>query len=140
MEKKYYFAYGSNMMQSQMEERTGCTALVGEGVLNDFELFVSHKSMRWKGGVFSIRKKQDHQVRGSVFEVDDNIIRDLDRYEGYPRVYRRMSVPVELEDGTIVEAIAYYSVKEQFAKVSESYLDNYLNACKQQGIEPSFYL
>src|SRR5688572_19432950 len=41
-------------------------------------------------------------VLGEVYEVDTEMLRDLDRLEGTPRLYQRIAV--ELDDGAVAEA------------------------------------
>lgn len=42
------------------------------------------------------------QIRGEVYEVDDEVLAALDRLEGHPTFYRRQSIM--LEDGLLAQA------------------------------------
>lgn len=135
----YYFAYGSNLSITQMKQRTGDADLVGTGVLKDFEIFVCFESDSWNGGVFSIRPKKGAQVNGAVYRIDEYATALLDRYEGFPRVYDRTLLPIELTDGKTQLAFVYISLrKEDNINVSKRYYKDYLKACKQMEIAPSF--
>src|SRR5215831_2349903 len=43
-----------------------------------------------------------HAVAGEIFEVDEQMLEHLDRFEGHPRYYRRG--PITLERGALVDA------------------------------------
>src|SRR5215831_10553864 len=43
-----------------------------------------------------------HAVAGEIFEVNEETLEHLDRFEGHPRYYRRG--PITLEQGALVDA------------------------------------
>jgi gamma-glutamylcyclotransferase (GGCT)/AIG2-like uncharacterized protein YtfP len=58
----------------------------------------------------------DSRVRGEVYELTDpvSVLHELDELEGYrpgepeASLYRRMRTPVQMDDGTVVVAWAYF--------------------------------
>lgn len=49
-------------------------------------------------------------VAGEVYDIDDNILIDLDRLEGNGRMFVRTLYEVELLDGSVIEASMYLGV------------------------------
>lgn len=91
-----YFAYGSNMDRAQMRSRCPDSRHVGWGYLNDHRLeYVGH-SQRWGGGVATVVPHRGERVPGYLYFVTPSDLASLDRYEGTPRIYRRMVVKVKL--------------------------------------------
>lgn len=57
-----------------------------------------------------IRAEQTSRVFGEVFTVDARTLRDLDRLEGTPNLYRRETCSAVLESGETVPAFVYVFV------------------------------
>ena len=69
----------------------------------------------------------DHDlVRGGLVEVDDRLLAEFDRIEGYPRYYGRKKVYVRTLDGRTVRAWVYQMNAEHVAarRVSEWFPDS----------------
>ncbi|CAI4220694.1 unnamed protein product [Auanema sp. JU1783] len=66
-------------------------------------------------------------INGEVYEVDAEKLEVLDELEAYPRLYDRKDVPIELENGMIVEAMLYVikSWRPDIFEVSTPLMDNY---------------
>lgn len=63
----------------------------------------------------NILPQDGSEVTGIVFDVDEEQLASLDRYEGYPNLYHRIPVTVFLKDGedTPIEATAYQLVNSE---------------------------
>lgn len=87
MKKRYlYFAYGSNLNLEQMKARCPDSRIYGPGILYEFKLmFRTH---------LDIEKDHRSKVEGTLFEVSERDLENLDRYEGVPRYYTREPVEV----------------------------------------------
>ncbi len=120
MEKILYFAYGSNMEPIQMSERCPDSKKLGVGVLRNYKLVSSLYSIRWKGGVFSIEKSEGSIVEGVLYSISPGDLESLDRYEGYPRQYRREELEIVLKD-SIQKAIVYIGNRKEKHAISEEY-------------------
>ena len=101
--KKIYLAYGSNTNLSQMGHRCPDAAVIGSAVLRDHRLTFRGKH---GSGVATIEKKGGSDIPALLWEITDRCERALDRYEGFPYLYRKETLTVEL-DGQEVEAMAY---------------------------------
>jgi len=79
---RYYFAYG--MLTDP--EVMGDTPLVGAAVLRNWQFeFLQYANVIPQAG---------GEVWGSLWQVDDKIMNELDQVEGYPNFYDRKTVPV----------------------------------------------
>ena len=68
-----------------------------------------------------IRPFRGKKVLGAIYEVSEECLKQLDRYEGSD--YRRLNVIVNNEDGEPVEAVTYIRSKQaEEAKPSPEYL------------------
>ena len=107
-----YFAYGSNMLPAQMEERCASATLLYAATLEDYRLaFTRTAKGRWRGyGVADVVASAGDRVWGGIVEIDDKEVAALDRAEGYQpgrttNAYRRIEVIVS-KDGDRSERIA----------------------------------
>lgn len=103
----YYFAYASNLNQKQMRERCPDSKPEFTATLPNYKLVFVGWSRQWRGGKASIRPFRGEKVPGAVYDISEQCLRQLDRYEGYPDVYGRFKVTVFNEDGEPIQAITY---------------------------------
>lgn len=94
-----YIAYGSNMSLEQMKYRCPNARLIGTGYLPKYRLeFYLHATV-----------EPDPRMRKgvpvAVFEIDSTDEESLDRYEGFPRYYRKENCTVNMRDGSKIEGI-----------------------------------
>ena len=78
-----YFAYGSNMMWSQMCERCPSAKFLGIAKLPHHRLAFTHMSQRCKCGVSDVVSDKTESVWGVVYEIAETEIGLLDKFEGY---------------------------------------------------------
>jgi cation transport regulator ChaC len=131
MNKKRYFAYGSNMNPERMRKRMGYLPPSRKAVLQDYNLtFNKISSKNPSEGVANIIPLADSQVEGILYEVTDQDIAKLDAYEGVPTNYIRHIVKVDCK-GELINALTYIAVKvKDGLKPSRDYL-NHLLAAKE---------
>ncbi len=94
--KRLYIAYGSNINLEQMAFRCPNSKVVGTRMNPDYELEFR--------GVATIVPKKGAAVPVLLWEIDQRDELRLDRYEGFPRMYRKELFEVEV-DGKIREGI-----------------------------------
>ncbi len=117
----YYFAYGSNLNQRQMLERCPDSKPKFTATLHNYRLVFVGWSRRWRGGIASIRPFRGEKVLGAIYEVSEEDLKRLDRYEGSD--YHRLNVKVNNEDGELMEAITYINTQQaDETKPSPEYL------------------
>lgn len=98
MKEKLYVAYGSNINLEQMAFRCPNSEVVGTAMLQGYELQFKR--------VATIEKKEDAQTPVLIWKLpkeDENV---LDRYEGFPNLYRKEQVSLEV-DGQEQKAMVY---------------------------------
>ena len=125
----YYFAYATNLNEKQMMERCPGSKPKLVAVLPNYKLVFTGWSREWRGGLASIKPFRGERVRGAIYEVTDECLRRLDKYEAG---YHRFNVTVFDEDGESVEAITYIKAgrleetlpsKEYLAVIQQGYRD-----------------
>ena len=79
--KMIYLAYGSNLNKDQMKMRCPDAIEVGKFFLPDWRLVFR--------GVADIEKADGFQVPVGAWEITNKCEKALDRYEGFPVLYRK---------------------------------------------------
>lgn len=103
MEKKLYVAYGSNLNHEQMGQRCPEADFYGVGKLRGYELQFKGE----QGCAFAtIAPKEGSFVPVAVWEISPEDEASLDRYEGYPLMYLKQKMVMNL-NGESKEAFAY---------------------------------
>ena len=132
-----YFAYGSNMIESQMHARAPSARLVGSARLDDFAFGIARARLRLD---HKERPSAQRKVYGLLWEVTPACEASLDRHEGVSKgAYRRDTVIVAAEDG-YREALVYIATDPTTG--ANRYGDRWpkiLDAAKRHGF-PAFYL
>ncbi|WP_338433261.1 gamma-glutamylcyclotransferase family protein [Clostridium tyrobutyricum] len=130
---KLYGAYGSNMNLEQMGNRCPKAKVVGVRVLEDYKL---NFRGRYKG-VANIEPCKGRTVPIVLWEITEECERALDLYEGYPNLYIKKEVEVNVE-GKPIKAMIYVMTKEYenmaaapteyyFNVIARGYSDNRIN-------------
>lgn len=116
----YYFAYASNLNQKQMRERCPESKPLFTATLPNYKLVFLGWSRQWHGAKASIRITRGEKVRGAVYDVSEQCLRQLDKFE---TGYNRLKVTVFNEDNEPVEATTYITSGQlEETKPSEEYL------------------
>ena len=97
---KYYLAYGSNLHLTQMAQRCRDAKGIAPIHLPNFRLVFR--------GVADIEPHKGSVVHGAVYEISEADERALDRYEGYPTMYRKEYISAKLRGEPVV--IMYYTM------------------------------
>ena len=98
-----YIAYGSNLNLPQMAFRCPAAEVVGKSELKDYELLFRGGR---RGAVATVEPKEGGSVPVLLWKIRQTDEAALDRYEGYPRLYGKQMMDVEL-DGKTVSAMVY---------------------------------
>ncbi len=100
----YYFAYASNLSKKQMAERCPDSKPRLVATLPNYKLVFVGWSREWRGGKASIKSFRGERVRGAIYEVAEECLRRLDKFEAG---YNRTNVIVFDEDSEPVQAVTY---------------------------------
>ena len=131
-----YFAYGSNMDLNQMAFRCPDAEVIETVRLEGYRL--AFRSNGGNRGVATILPDPDSHVDGVLWEISPEDERNLNFYEGFPRLYGKRTLTVVNRLGKEVEAMAYVMnapYKNRPAVPSASYLRGILRGCQQNGID-----
>lgn len=93
---KLYIAYGSNLNLSQMALRCPTARVYSAGLLNNWELIFRGSRT---GAYATIQRKRGSAVPVVVWSIQPTDEQHLDMYEGYPTLYYKQDVMVDLPDG-----------------------------------------
>ena len=91
-------AYGSNLNLPQMGKRCPTATVAGTSEIKGYELLFR--------GVATVEPKEGGSVPGLLWNIEPWDELALDRYEGWPHLYRKEMMDVELE-GKNVSAMVY---------------------------------
>ena len=80
-----YFAYGSNLNHLQMKRRCKDSCFIKSMSLKGYVL-----TFRSKYGAADIERKKKSKVLGALYEISGSDEKQLDIYEDYPIVYKKM--------------------------------------------------
>lgn len=119
--KKYYLAYGSNLNLYQMGIRCSSSNPIGTAILKDYRL--SYKGSRDDYAYLTIEKSEGSYVPLGIFEISffDEIA--LNRYEGYPEIYYKDYINIEI-NGKIKKGLIYIMNSEfGYYLPSKQYVD-----------------
>ena len=103
MRNKLYLAYGSNLNLEQMANRCPTAKVVGASKIKGYRLLFrgSHA-----GAVATIEPFKGESVPVLVWDITPGDEAALDRYEGWPFLYRKETIKVRL-NGKTVQAMVY---------------------------------
>lgn len=123
--KYYYAAYGSNLNIEQMSYRCPDSKIVGNGIINDYQLvFNTHAD---------IIPHKNSKVPVVIWDIAPSDWKYLDMYEGFPKYYIKQEVNVGTEDGNVL-CLAYVMADNKkgfklpylsyFNTIRKGYIDN----------------
>ncbi|MCM1226686.1 MAG: gamma-glutamylcyclotransferase [Clostridium sp.] len=127
--KQLYIAYGSNINLGQMAYRCPHSRVVGTSEIKNFELEFR--------GVATIVPKENASVPVLIWELDERDLPILNRYEGYPRLYRQEEMPFEL-DGKSYKGMAYLMNHGEISPPSQQYYNTILQGYRENGLDESY--
>lgn len=118
---RLYIAYGSNLNLKQMEHRCPTAEVVGATMLHNWRL-------KFRGGnhsaVATIERSRGSKVPVLIWRIQPQDEAALDRYEGWPHLYRKKTLRVTV-NGKRVYAMVYImnAARHPYGTPSLYYLD-----------------
>ncbi len=100
-----YFAYGSNMLSSQIMKRVPSVKVIGIAALHDWCVNFSKKSIDGSGKA-NLLQKTGFITWGVLYEIEKDGISELDEIE---KGYRRITIRVIKNNSETTEAQTYIS-------------------------------
>lgn len=127
--KQLYIAYGSNINLEQMAYRCPHSKVVGVSEIKNFELEFR--------GVATIVPKENMKVPVLIWELDERDLPILNRYEGYPSLYRQEKMSFEL-NGRACEGMAYLMNHGTISPPSPQYYNTILHGYRENSLDESY--
>ena len=127
--KRLYIAYGSNINLEQMAYRCPNSRILGTAMLSDYELEFRN--------VATIVPKNNSQVPVLLWEIGQEDEISLDKYEGFPRMYRKEIFEIEL-DGKTHECMAYVMNYGTISPPSTQYYNSILKGYIDNGLDTDY--
>lgn len=128
---RFYIAYGSNLNLMQMERHCPTAKAVGTALLRNWRL-------RFRGGrlsaVATVEKANGYKVPVLIWKLQPEDEHALDRYEGWPHLYRKEMLRVSV-NGKRVYAMIYIMNESgnPYDTPSKHYLNTILEGYKTAG-------
>ncbi len=131
---KYYAAYGSNLNVQQMGVRCPNAKPVARGYIKGYKLVFRYYA--------SIEPSDGDQVPVGIWAIDEEDEKSLDRYEGYPSLYRKEYLDVLVEGEISQEmSVMVYIMNENtrgYGKPSLFYLSTVAEGYDDVGLDLSY--
>jgi len=126
----FYFAYASNLNRKQIAEHAPGIKARYSAVLPNHKLVFSGWSRTWHGAIANIQHSNGDKVQGGLYEVSDQDMERLARYEG-PE-YTIAKVSVFRDTGEKIDAVTFVQKQrkdeskpsaEYLAAIKQGYMD-----------------
>ncbi|MFZ5626799.1 MAG: gamma-glutamylcyclotransferase family protein [Bacillota bacterium] len=125
MAGRLYFAYGSNMDETQMAERCKGAILIGKARLDKYRFIINSR------GVASIIPDENSFVEGVVWSLTEQDEKELDRFEGVRyNYYDKQEITVKIEE-IEAQALVYIAADQTPGQPRPGYLKKILTAAEK---------
>lgn len=129
-----YFAYGSNMDDTQMSNRCQNFKFIAIGTLPDYQFTINGR------GVATLVPQKNKSVHGVVWAMSSEDVKRLDRYEGVSSgLYSKENIPIVVPHFSPIEMLVYIASDNQHGKPRPGYLDGIISAAIKHGL-PTGYI
>ena len=128
-----YIAYGSNLNLPQMALRCPTAKVAGTAKLKDYELLFRGGR---RGAVATVEPKEGGSVPVLLWKIKQPDEQALDRYEGYPHLYDKQMMDVELEGKTVSAMVYIMTPGHEFGVPSDYYADVIRQGYDSSGFDP----
>lgn len=129
--KKLYLAYGSNINLEQMAYRCPDSKVITKGMISDYELQFKR--------VATIEPKEGSEVPVLIWELGGEDELSLDKYEGFPHLYRKEDVEVEI-NGETQKCMAYVMNRGEISPPSKQYFECILQGYMENGLDTNYLI
>ena len=130
---KYYVAYGSNLNRRQMAFRCPDARPVATALIKDHRL-VFRGNARGTG-VATVEPESGCKVPVGIWTISPRDEKALDRYEGFPWLYDKKTITMDLE-GVKIEAMIYIMTEgHQVAAPSGGYVSTIAEGYRDFGFD-----
>jgi len=136
-EAHLYFAYGADLCEPLLRRRCPDVRAIGRASLRGVSLAFAGASKTWGGATLTLVPTARASVDGVLYVLSRVSLADLDRMQGCPRVYERVTVGVADAAGAQAEAHAYCMRPPVAGGLpSDAYFDLIAREYNRLGIDP----
>jgi len=122
---RYYFAYGSNMLAEQMEQRCRGAKPVARATLDGYRFIINRR------GVATVAPCETARVSGVVWEITRLHELALDGYEGVATgAYRKRTVGLRYGNNRRFKALTYVDLIREWGLPREGYLEKIISGAQ----------
>lgn len=131
--ERLYIAYGSNLNLQQMKQRCPTAEVVGTSVLRNWKLWFRGAN---GGAVATVEREIGCEVPVLIWRIQPQNEQALDRYEGWPHLYRKETLRVSV-NGRRVRAMIYImnEAGHPYGTPSMSYLCTIIEGYQTAGFD-----
>lgn len=135
--KRIYGAYGSNLNVKQMKKRCPTAKVIGTTVINNYALIFRGSG---DAAVATLEPAQGKSVPIALWEIQGQDEYHLDRYEGYPDLYRKEILNFNVSSQ--VKEIMIYLMNEHYPYgiPSSSYINVIQEGYRDHGFDEGILL
>lgn len=108
-----YFAYASNLSKEYMLSRCPNATPIKKATLKGYKLVFNELA--------DIVVDDNNKVKGALYVISKQELEELDRLEGYPLLYERITIEVEDDLGSKYDAITYIMEEKALQPPPEHY-------------------
>ncbi len=130
--KTLYIAYGSNLNLPQMAQRCPTAKVVGTSEIREYELLFRGSR---HSAVATVEPSKGGSVPVLLWTLKDNDLRSLDHYEGYPTLYRKEILEVELKGRTVPAMVYIMNDGHPLGSPSDYYLNTIMEGYQRAGFD-----
>jgi gamma-glutamylcyclotransferase (GGCT)/AIG2-like uncharacterized protein YtfP len=127
---KLYVAYGSNMNLEQMALRCPDSKVVASALMYGYELQFKYYA--------TIEPNPDSKVPILLWKLSERDEKQLDRYEGFPKYYRKETKPFTFRGETVEGMMYIMNGNKPLQAPSEQYYNTILQGYKAAGLDTSY--
>lgn len=136
MKMMYYVAYGSNLNLKSFLERCSSARLLGITMINNYSLVFKGDTEGYS--YLTLEEDMESKVPIAVFELSSFDVLRLDKYEGYPMLYSKKYLSINL-DGKEINAMTYImNLKFDYHLPSLDYINNCVRGYKYFGFDKEY--
>ena len=127
-----YIAYGSNLNLPQMAFRCPTAKVVGASEIKDYGLLFCGSR---RNSVATVEPLKGSTVPVLLWTLKERDLQALDRYEGYPHLYRKEILDVELKGRTVPAMVYIMNEGHPYGSPSDYYLNVIMEGYKTAGFD-----
>lgn len=140
LKQKLYFAYGSNLLRKQMQERCPRAHYVGIASAKGWQFeYDGGKGEDWSDlPVGNIIPKRHGRVWGALYWLSPKDLKNLDSFEHVPKDYRHKTIEVRHPHGKPVKALAYVRPARPTGEPSKHYRKVVIMGAEQDSLPEDY--